>query len=258
MSDSLPPSIAAASSRRSFFCNAAGAVSVGAVVTCGFEGRSASAQQAVDDSGARRPLDRATRDALTPDEIIARAVAGNQRFREGRQRRRDPLAELKATVGGQAPAAVMLGCIDSRAPAEVVFDLGMGDLFNCRIAGNIENPDVLGSMEFATKLAGAKVVAVLAHSACGAVQGAIAGAKLGNLTQLLAKIGPAIEQTEYAGERVAENLEFVDAVARKNVELTIGRIRAKSEVISELESSGAIKVIGGFFNLATGEVDFFV
>ena len=204
------------------------------------------------------PLTKATRDALTPDQFIARAMAGNRRFRDGTRKYRNVLAELKLTAGGQNPAAVMLACIDSRAASEIIFDLGLGDIFNCRVAGNVENPDMLGSMEFATKLAGAKVVAVVGHSACGAIQGAIAGAELGNLTQLLAKIGPAIDETDYDGERTAANSAFVDAVARKNVELTIGRIRESSPVIAELERSGDVKVIGGFFDLMTGEVDFFV
>jgi carbonic anhydrase len=133
----------------------------------------------------------------------------------------------------------------------------MGDVFNTRIAGNIENPDILGSMEFTTKLAGAKLVLVMGHSACGAVAGAIADAKLGNLTQLLAKIQPAIKATAYAGARTADNAAFVDAVARKNVELTMGNIRTKSPVIAELETAGAVKIAGAFYDLTTGAVDFF-
>ena len=201
-------------------------------------------------------LTREARDALTPDQIIQRAKEGNRRFLEGRQLRRDFLAEQRDTAGGQYPAGVVLGCIDSRGPAEIIFNLGLGDVFNCRIAGNIENPDILGSMEFATKLSGAKVVLVLGHSACGAVKGAIAGAELGNLTQLLGKIRPAIEAAIYAGERNAANAEFVNAVARKNVELTIASIRRNSTVMAELEQSGAIRIAGAFHDLATGAVEF--
>jgi carbonic anhydrase len=202
------------------------------------------------------PLTKAVRDSLTPDEIIARAKAGNERFRTGRKRYRDLSEELQKTAAGQWPAAVVLGCIDSRAPAEIIFDLGLGDIFNCRVAGNVENADMLGSMEFATTLAGAKVVAVLGHSACGAIKGAIAERELGNLTQLLAKICPAVEQTTYSGRRTADNPEFVDAVARTNVQLTIDRIRTGSPVIADQEKSGTIKIVGCFYELSTGDIEF--
>jgi carbonic anhydrase len=140
-------------------------------------------------------LTKAARDQMTPDQILATWKEGSVRFREGRKIQRDFLAEQRATASGQFPAGVLLSCIDSRAPAEILFNLGMGDIFNARVAGNIENPDILGSMEFTTKLAGAKVILFMGHSACGAVAGAIANAKLCNLTQLLAKIQPAIKAT---------------------------------------------------------------
>jgi carbonic anhydrase len=199
---------------------------------------------------------REIRDAMSPEEIIERAKAGNRRFREGNRVERDFLAEQRATASGQYPAAVLLGCIDSRSPAEIIFDLGLGYVFNCRVAGNVENPDVLGSLEFATKVAGAKVVLVLGHAGCGAVKGAIDGARLGHLTQLLDKIRPAVEATVYEGERTSGNPEFVEAVARKNIELTMANIRGKSAVIAELEASGAVKVAGAFHHLATGFVEF--
>jgi len=202
-------------------------------------------------------LTREARDKMTADQILAKWKEGNLRFREGRKIERDFLAEQKATAAGQFPAGVLLSCIDSRAPAEILFNLGMGDVFNARIAGNVENPDILGSMEFTTKLAGAKVILVMGHSACGAVAGAIANAKLGNLTQLLAKIHPAVAATKYAGDRSASNAEFVDAVARKNVELTMGRIRQNSKVIAQLEHDGAVKIAGAFYDLKTGGVEFF-
>jgi carbonic anhydrase len=202
-------------------------------------------------------LTKELRDQMTPDQILAKWKAGNQRFREGRLIQRDFLTEVKATAGGQFPAGVLLSCVDSRAPAEILFNLGMGDVFNARIAGNIENPDILGSMEFTTKLAGAKVILVMGHSACGAVAGAIADAKLGNLTQLLAKIQPAVKATKYSGDRSASNPEFVDAVARKNVELTMDNIRKQSKVIADLEKAGSVKIAGAFYDLKTGAVDFF-
>lgn len=136
-------------------------------------------------------------------------------------------------------------------------DLGIGDIFNCRLAGNIENPDILGSMEFACKLVGAKVVLVMGHTACGAIKGAIDNAELGNLTGLLAKIKPAVQATTYAGDRSANNYTFVDAVARKNVEMTVANIRKDSPVLAELESKGTIKITGAMYNLETGVVEFF-
>jgi carbonic anhydrase len=201
-------------------------------------------------------LTKEARDQMTADQILEKWKEGNLRFREGRKIQRDFLAEQKATASGQFPAGVLLSCIDSRAPAEILFNLGMGDVFNARVAGNIENPDILASMEFATKLAGAKVVLVMGHSACGAVAGAIAAAQLGNLTQLLAKLQPAIKATAYTGNRTADNVEFVDTVARKNVELTMANIRKNSQVIAELEKAGAVKIAGAFYHLKTGAVEF--
>ena len=202
-------------------------------------------------------LTREVRDKLTPDQILAKLKEGNQRFREGRKIQRDFLAEQRATAAGQFPAAVLLSCIDSRAPAEILFNLGLGDVFNARIAGNVDNPDILGSMEFTTKLAGAKVVLVMGHSACGAVAGAIADARLGHLTQLLARIQPAVKATVYSGERSASNAAFVDVVARKNVELTMASIRKNSQVIADLEKAGTVKIAGAFYDLKTGAVEFF-
>jgi len=202
-------------------------------------------------------LTKAQRDKMTPDDIIAAMKRGNQRFRQGVRKDRNYLNEQRASAGGQYPAAVLLSCIDSRAPAEVIMDLGIGDIFNCRVAGNVENGDILGSMEFACKLAGAKVVLVMGHTACGAIKGAIDNAELGNLTGLLAKIKPAVQSTTYAGERSAKNYSFVDAVARKNVELTVADIRKNSPVLAELETKGAIKITGAMYNLETGALEFF-
>jgi carbonic anhydrase len=150
-------------------------------------------------------LTKAQRDRMSPDQIIAAAKRGNKRFRSGVRKNRNYLNEQKASASGQYPAAVLLSCIDSRAPAEVIMDLGLGDIFNCRIAGNIANPDILGSMEFACKLAGAKVVLVMGHTACGAIKGAIDTVKLGNLTGLLDKIQPAVQATSFSGERSSKN-----------------------------------------------------
>ena len=202
-------------------------------------------------------LSKELRDKLTPDQIIQTMKKGNKRFRAGERKDRNYLREQKASAKGQYPAAVLLTCIDSRAPAEVIMDLGIGDIFNCRVAGNVRNADILGSMEFACKLAGAKVVLVMGHTACGAIKGAIDNAELGNLTGLLAKIKPAIDATTYAGERSAKNYAFVDAVARKNVEMTVAGIRQDSSVLAELEAKGAVKMAGAMYNLETGAVEFF-
>ena len=202
-------------------------------------------------------LTKAQRDKLTPDQIIELMKTGNKRFRLGKESPHDYLAQQKASAKGQYPAAVILSCIDSRAPAEMIMDLGIGDTFNARVAGNVSNDDILGSMEFACKLAGAKVVLVMGHTRCGAVKGAIDDAQLGNLTGLLGKIRPAVAATKYQGERSAGNYGFVDAVARTNVELTLADIRSRSSVLADLEKSGAIKIVGAMYNLETGVVEFF-
>ncbi len=201
-------------------------------------------------------LTKAQRDSLTPDEIIALMKKGNERFRLGKESPHDFLTQQRASAKGQYPAAVILSCIDSRAPAETIMDLGIGNCFNARVAGNIANDDIIGSMEFACKVAGAKVALVMGHTACGAIKGAIDNVQLGNLTGLLAKIRPAVDATDYKGERSAKNYGFVDAVARKNVELAIAGIRQRSTVLAELESSGSIKIVGAMYDLETAVVDF--
>src|SRR5258707_9732908 len=224
----------------------------GAIAAMAFAGGGALSSIAYADA-----LTRAQRDRLTPDDILALMKKGNKRFYTGKREDHNFLAQQRASAKGQYPAAVLLTCIDSRAPAETILDLRIGDIFNSRVAGNVENPDILGSMEFACKLAGAKVVLVMGHTACGAIKGAIDNAELGNLTGLLAKIKPAIAATTYAGERTSKNYSFVDAVARKNVEMTVAGIRQDSSVLTELEAKGAVKMAGAMYNLETGAVEFF-
>lgn len=202
-------------------------------------------------------LTKEMRDKLTPDQIIQAMKNGNKRFRSGERKERNYLREQRASAKGQYPAAVLLSCVDSRVPAEVIMDLGIGYIFNCRVAGNVRNVDILGSMEFACKLAGAKVVLVMGHTACGAVKGAIDNAELGNLTELLARIKPAVEATAYNGDRSAKNYAFVDAVARRNVELNVAGIRKDSPVLADLETKGGIKITGAMYNLETGAAEFF-
>lgn len=202
-------------------------------------------------------LTKEQRDKLTPDDIIALMKKGNERFRLGQESPHDYLAQQRAGAKGQYPVAVILSCIDSRAPAETIMDLGIGDCFNARVAGNIANDDIAGSMEFACKVAGAKVVLVMGHTACGAIKGAIDRVQLGKLTGLLTKIRPAVEATRYQGDRSTKNYDFVDAVARRNVELTMADIRRRSAVLAELESSRAVKIVGAMYNLETGLIEFF-
>jgi carbonic anhydrase len=201
-------------------------------------------------------LNKAQRDKMTADDIVALMKKGNERFRVGKESPHDYLAQQKVSAKGQYPAAVILSCIDSRAPAETIMDLGIGDVFNARVAGNIVNDDILGSMEFACQVAGAKVILVMGHTACGAIKGAIDRVQLGNLTGLLAKIQPAVDATAYQGERSAKNYAFVDAVARKNVELTMSGVHSRSAIIAALEHKGAVKIAGAMYNLETGAVDF--
>ena len=202
-------------------------------------------------------LSKAQRAKLSPDQTLALMKKGNKRFVSGERQDHNYLAQQRASAKGQYPAAVLLSCIDSRAPAETIMDLRIGDVFNSRVAGNVSNPDILGSMEFACKVAGAKVVLVMGHTACGAIKGAIDNAELGNLTGLLAKIKPAVEATSYSGERTSKNYGFVNAVAHKNVELTLAAIRRDSPVLAGMESSGTIRIAGAMYNLETGVIDFF-
>jgi carbonic anhydrase len=201
-------------------------------------------------------LTAAQREKLSPDQILEIMSKGNARFARGERKNRDYIREQQASAGGQHPAAVILSCIDSRAPAEVIMDLGIGDIFNARIAGNIVDEDLAGSIEFATKLAGAKVIVVMGHTSCGAIKGAIDGAQLGNLTGLLAKIRPAVEATSYTGDRTSKNPKFIDAVARKNVELTIARLQEISPVVRELVTSKTVKIAGAMYDLSNAKVDF--
>ena len=222
-----------------------------AIGTLGLVGGSAISRVAFADA-----LTKEQRAKMTPEDIVAAMKRGNERFRKGQRKDRNYLREQQASAKGQYPAAIILSCIDSRAPAEVILDLGIGDIFNARVAGNVQNDDILGSMEFACKVAGAKVVVVMGHTACGAIKGAIDNVQLGNLTGLLAKIRPAVDATTYAGERTTKNQAFVDAVARKNVELTMGQIAEKSPVLKELQASHALLIAGAMYNLDTAAVEF--
>ena len=206
--------------------------------------------------GMSGSLAKEQRDRMSPAQVIDELKKGNERFRKGKMAPRDYLAEKRSSASGQYPAAVILGCVDSRVPAEIVFDAGIGDTFNGRVAGNVVNDDLLGSMEFACAVSGAKLVLVLGHTACGAIKGAIDDVVLGNLTGLLARIKPAIPETKFEGEKSSKNLAYVDAVARTNVTLALENIRRRSPVLTDLEKKGSIQITGAMYDLATGVVDF--
>ena len=197
---------------------------------------------------------------MTPESAIQRLKDGNSRFTKNKGFSRALTSEVKQTSTGQNPYATVLHCIDSRVSAELIFDEGIGDVFSVRIAGNFENEDILGSMEFACKLAGTKVIVVLGHTACGAVKGACDDAKLGNLTALISKLKPAVEAvTEPAdtSKRNSANIDFVNSVAEKNVYMTMENIREKSPVLKEMEDNGEIKIIGAMYDIKDGSVTFY-
>lgn len=202
------------------------------------------------------PLTLEQRAELTPDAILEELMEGNARFVAGETRPPNITARRVASAQGQYPKAVVLSCLDSRVPVELVFNRGIGDLFVGRVAGNIQNVDQLGSMEFATRLAGAKLVMVLGHTECGAIKGACDGAKLGNLTALLKKIRPAVKSVEgfEPEERTSQNAEFVAKVTEQNVRLTVEGIRKKSTVLSGMEKAGEVKIVGALYELQTGKV----
>ncbi len=201
-----------------------------------------------------------TQATMTPQKALQYLKEGNERFQNNLKANRNLLEQVNDTSEGQFPFATILSCIDSRVSAELVFDQGLGDIFSVRIAGNFVNEDILGSMEFASKLAGTKLIVVLGHTSCGAVKGACDDAKMGNLTTMLEKIKPAVNAVELpkdAAERNSKNLDFVDAVATKNVTLTIDKIRSLSPVLKDMEDNNEIDIVGAMYDINTGAVAFF-
>jgi len=196
--------------------------------------------------------------AIAPNMALELLKEGNKRFVNNLKANRNLLQQANETSDGQHPFAVILSCIDSRTSAELIFDQGLGDVFSVRIAGNIVNEDILGSMEFACKLAGAKIIVVLGHSKCGAVKGACDHAEMGNLTALLSKIRPAVDdETETTENRSSKNGIFVENVAAINVKRTVKAIMERSTILSQMISNGEIGIIGGMHELSTGEVIFY-
>lgn len=194
---------------------------------------------------------------LTPNQVIELLGGGNDRFVKGNLTTRDHSSQVRDAASGQAPKAIILSCVDSRVPVEDIFDQGIGDIFVARVAANIENTDILGSIEFATKVSGAKLIVVLGHESCGAIAAAIDNVQLGNITALLENVKPAVEAlSDYPGEKTSANPEFVHLVAEKNVELTIQNILEKSPIVAEMVEAGEVNIVGGLYNLHSGEVEF--
>ncbi len=195
---------------------------------------------------------------ITPDQVIELLIKGNQRFMQNLRFNRNLLQQVNETAENQYPIASILSCIDSRTTAELIFDQGLGDIFSIRIAGNVVNDDIIGSLEFACKIAGCKLIVVLGHTNCGAIKGACDNEQLGYLTQLLDKIKPAVEQeTSFKTDRSGKNLPYVNEVARINVTHSIQAILKESSIIRGLITQKTIKIIGGLYDVVSGEVSFF-
>ena len=202
-----------------------------------------------------KPLTAAEQKALTPDMVIQSLQEGNRRFMNNDLTARDHSALVRNASAGQYPKAVVLSCVDSRVPVEDVFDKGIGDLFVARVAGNFANLDILGSMEYGCKVAGAKLILVMGHEYCGAIKSAIDQVKLGNITHMLSNINPAIlKSADFKGEKSSKNEEYLDYVMKNNVLHTLEVIRTKSPILKEMEKKGEIKIVGAWYNLNTGEV----
>ena len=195
--------------------------------------------------------------AMTPNSVLQDLLNGNKRFVEGNPEGSDNASLINQTIAGQYPKAVVLSCIDSRVPVETVFDQAIGDIFVARVAGNFENTDILGSLEYSCNVAGSKLILVLGHESCGAVKAACDGVELGNITAMLDNIMPAVRKSadEVEGEANSSNKEFVAKTVENNVKLTIERIRKKSPILAEMEDFGEIAIVGGVYSLHTGKVE---
>lgn len=194
--------------------------------------------------------------ALTPDEVLRVLKEGNERFLTNDLTARDHSAQVRKSTTAQFPKAIVLSCVDSRIPVEDVFDRGIGDIFVARVAGNFVNEDILGSMEFACKVSGAKLIIVMGHEHCGAIHAAIDGAELGNITNMLKNIKPAIELTQYSGEKTSQNAEYVQMVCENNVKYNLKEIKDKSPILKEMNDNGEIKIVGAIYDMDSGSVSF--
>ena len=201
-------------------------------------------------------LTKKQQDALTPDSVIKTLKEGNKRFVNNDLTERNHSVQVRKSTFAQYPKAIVLSCVDSRVPVEDVFDRGIGDLFVARVAGNFVNEDILGSMEFACKVSGSKLVLVLGHEHCGAIKAAVDDVKLGNITPTLQKIKPAVKLVKYEGLRTSKNQEFVHMASESNVNNTVNQIRLNSPILKEMEDNGAIKIVGALYDMDNGEVNF--
>ncbi|HKK87307.1 MAG TPA: carbonic anhydrase family protein [Saprospiraceae bacterium] len=201
-------------------------------------------------------LTKEEQDALTPDEVIQAFKEGNERFINNDLTARNHSEQVRKSTNAQFPKAIILSCVDSRVPVEDVFDRGIGDIFVARVAGNFENTDILGSMEFACKVSGSKLILVMGHEHCGAVKAAIDDVKLGNITEMLTEIRPAVDVVEYEGEKNSKNEEFVHMVCESNVKKTMEDIRERSPILKEMEDKGEIKIVGAIYDMDSGKVSF--
>ena len=201
--------------------------------------------------------DKAAQDSLTPDSVLTQLKEGNKRYTANELTAQD-LGKRKAmATSGQFPKAYVLSCVDSRVPVETVFDQSIGDIFVGRVAGNVENEDQLGSMEYAAAVAGIKLIVVMGHEACGAVKGACDDVKLGNLSSLLQKIRPAVRSVDGYADKNSKDKDFVKKVIQANVKRTVEDLRDRSEVLAGLEEEGKIKIVGAYYSLQDGSVKFF-
>lgn len=232
------------------------------LAACNSENKNASVETQVkkteESNRIRSIMTKADQDSLTPEAVLQDFIIGNKRFTSGDVTQREHSEDIRKTVtGGQYPKAMVLSCLDSRVPVEDVFDQGLGDVFVGRVAGNFVNTDLLGSMEFACKVAGAKLIIVMGHQHCGAIKGAIDDVKLGNITAMLENIKPAVAMSRnFSGLKTSQNDAFVKEVNKNNIKHTIAQIRAKSEILKEMEDQGAIKIVGAYYSLLTGKLEF--
>ena len=208
-------------------------------------------------ASAYTTMDKSAQSLMTADKAISALKDGNKRFVAGTMLQRDLMKQVKATGYGQYPLATIVSCIDSRAGPEIVFDQGIGDVFSARVAGNFVNEDILGSLEFASKAAGSKVIVVLGHTSCGAIKGACDDVVLGNLTGMLAKIKPAVSEVSLSGDRSSKNDAFVQMVAEANVKRTVNDIKVKSPVLKAMADAGEIKIVGAMLDVKTGVVTWY-
>ncbi|MDR3695641.1 carbonic anhydrase family protein [Mucilaginibacter sp.] len=203
-------------------------------------------------------MTKALQQKFTPDTIITILKNGNTNFSDFKLTPKNDSMRMRITAdSGQYPMAAVLSCLDARVPPEHVFDRGIGDLFIARVAGNFANTDILGSLEYACRVSGSKVILVLGHENCGAIKSAIDNVRLGNITAMLRKLKPAVDSTHTTGERNSKNKQFVHDVAVKNIEFTIKKIRADSPILDTLEKEGKLKIIGGMYDLANGKITFY-